>query len=106
MLQSRRQDEMFDCVARVEADLNRVAKLAVENEGLHATERQQKHVAMANLTRRTEDALLTCESLRKGQEHQIQKIERLETLAEDRERVAQETRSLQRDMDALQGTVR
>merc|ERR1719440_516077 len=106
LLQSRRQDELFDCVARVEADLSRVAKLAVENEGLHATERQQKHMAMANLTRRTEDALLTCESLRKGQEHLIQKVERLEATADDREGVVQETRSLQRDVDALQGTVR
>merc|ERR1719178_509499 len=104
LLQSRRQDELFDCVARVEADLSRVAKLAVENEGLHATERQQKHTAMANLTRRTEDALLTCESLRKGQEHLIQRIERLE--AQDRERAAQETRSLQREVDSLHGTVR
>jgi hypothetical protein len=106
MLQSRRQDEMFDCVAKVEADLSRVARLAVENEGLHATERQQKHTAMASLTRRTEDALLTCESLRKGQEHVIQKVERLEAASEERERVGQETRSLQREVDVLQGTVR
>lgn len=106
MLQSRRQDEMFECVARVEADLSRVAKLAVENEGLHATERQQKHVAMANLTRRTEDALLTCESLRKGQEHLVQRLERIENQAEDRERRGEETRLLQREMDMLQGTVR
>lgn len=106
LLQSRRQDEMFECVARVEADLSRVARLAVENEGLHATERQQKHAAMANLTRRTEEALLTCEGLRKGQEHLIQKIERLEAVAEDRERVTQETRTLQRDVESLQGTVR
>lgn len=106
LIQSRRQDELFDCVARVEADLSRVARLAVENEELHSTERQQKHAAMADLTRRTEDALLTCESLRKGQEHLIQKVERLEAAAEDRERIVQETRSLQRDMDALQGMVR
>jgi len=105
MLQSRRQDDMFECVARVEADLSRVAKLAVENEGLHATERQQKHVAMANLTRRTEDALLTCESLRKGQETLMRKIERLEAQAEDRERISEETGHLQREVGMLQGTV-
>lgn len=106
LLQSRRQDEMFERVARVEADLGRVARLAVENESLHATERQQKHAAMANLTRRTEDACLTCESLRKGQEHIIQRIERLEAVAEDREYVAQETSSLHREVDVLQSTVR
>lgn len=106
LLQSHRQDELFESVARVEADLSRVAKLTVENEGLHATERQQKHVAMANLTRRTEDALLTGESLRKGQEQLIARIERLEVNAEDRERVGEETRLLQREVDALQGNVR
>merc|ERR1719387_1683307 len=52
MLQSRRQDEALECVASVEADLSRIAKLAVENEGLHAAERHQKHVALQNLTRR------------------------------------------------------
>jgi len=106
LLQSRRQDEVFECVAKVEADLSRVAKLTVENEGLHATERHQKHVALANLTRRTEDALLTCESLRKGQEHLIQKVERLEALAEDWERLAEETRGVQKEVDSLQGNVR
>lgn len=106
LIQSRRQDEMFECVGRVEGDLSRVAKLAVENEELHATDRKQKHEAMGSLTRRTEEALLTCESLRKGQEKLIQKIERLEAQAEDRERVSQETRSLQREVDSLQGTVK
>lgn len=103
--QGRRQDEMFECVARVEADLSRVAKLAVENEGLHAAERQQKHAAMANLTRRTEEALMTCESLQKGQENFIHKVERLEVLHEDRERGGEQTRQLQREVDVLQGTV-
>jgi chromosome segregation ATPase len=106
MLQSRRQDELFEFVAKVEADLSRVAKLAVENEGLHATERQQKQSALSNLTRKTEDAVLTCESLRKGQEHLIHKVERLEAFAEDRDRSSEEVRLLQREVDALQGTVR
>jgi len=106
LLQSRRQDELFECVTRVEADLNRVARLAAENEGLHAAERQQKHAAMANLTRRTEDALHSCESLRKSQENLIQKVERLEAVTEDGERTADEARILQREVDSLQGMVR
>jgi len=106
LLQTRRQDDLFESVARVEADLSRVAKLAVENEDLHARERQQKQTAFANLTRKTEEALLTCETLRKGQESLIQKVERLETFAEDRERQADEVRMLQREVDSLQVAVR
>jgi chromosome segregation ATPase len=106
IVHSRRQDDLFDHVARVEADLSRVAKLAVENEGLHAAERQQKHAALAGLTRKTEDTLLTCDSLRKSQEHLVVKVERLEALSEDRECLAEEVRLLQRDVDALQGIVR
>jgi len=107
LLQNRRQDDVFESVARVEADLGRVARLAAENEDLHATERQQKHAAMATLTRRTEDALLTCESLRKGQERLVQTIEHLEASAQERERGApEETQRLQRDVEALHNTVR
>lgn len=106
LLQSRRQDEVFESIAKVEADLGRVAKLAVENEGLHAAERHQKHLALQNLTRRTEDALLTCESLRKGQEQLIQKVERLESLADEGGRSTEEARLLQRDVDSLQAQLR
>lgn len=105
-LQSRRQDEMFDCIARVEADLVRVARLSSENEGLHRAERQQRQQALASLTRRTEDALLTCESLRKGQEHLVHRVDRLEALAEDGDRVADEAHSVKREVDSLQSTVR
>lgn len=106
LLQGRRQDEVFECIAKVEADLSRVAKLTVENEGLHATERHQKHLALANLTRRTEEAVLTCETLRRGQDQLVQKVERLEVVAEDSERVSEDTRLLQREVDGLQGAVR
>jgi len=106
LLQSRRQDEVFECIAKVEADLSRVAKLTVENEGLHATERHQKHAALASLTRRTEEALLTCESLRRGQEQLVQKVERLEVLAEEGERATEEMRLLRKEVDALQATLR
>jgi chromosome segregation ATPase len=106
LLQSRRQDELFETVARVEADLSRVAKLAVENEGLHAKERHQKQEALSSLSRKTEDALLMCDAVRKSQEHLMQKVERLEAFAEDREHQAEEVRILKREVDALQGTVR
>lgn len=106
IVHSRRQDELFDHVARVEADLSRVTRLAVENEDLHATERQQKHAALASLTRKTEDVVMTCESLRKSQEHLVVKVERLEAFSDDRDRLAEEVRVLQRDVDSLQGIVR
>lgn len=118
LLQSRRQDEVFECLAKLEADLSRVAKLTVENEGLQAEERHHKHVALANLTRRTEDALLTCESLRKGQDHLAQRLERLEQRAltdeEGRAAVdeaggnptADDLRLVQRDLAMLQDGVR
>lgn len=106
LLQSRRQDEVFNSIAKVEADLGRVTRLAAENEGLHATERHQRHATLASLTRRTEDALLTCESLRQNQEYLVQKVERLEALAEDGERAVDETRNLQQEVSALQAAVR
>mmetsp|Transcript_86547 Transcript_86547/g.280208 ORF Transcript_86547/g.280208 Transcript_86547/m.280208 type:complete len:303 (-) Transcript_86547:189-1097(-) len=106
LLQSRRQDEVFDCIAKVEADLSRVVRLAAENEGLHATERHRKHMALANLTRRTEDALLTCESLRRGQEHLMQKVEHLEALSEDGDGAVEEARKLQLEVGVLQDAVR
>jgi chromosome segregation ATPase len=106
LLQTRRQDDLFESVARVEADLSRVAKLTVESEDLHAKERQQKQTALANLTHKTEEASLSCESLRKGQESLIQKVERLETFAEDRERQADDVRMLQHEVDSLQMAVR
>jgi len=105
MLQRRRQDEVIERIAKVEADLARVAKLTVENEGLHATDRQQKHQVLTNLTRRTEDALLTCESLRKGQEQLIQKVERLDCLADGGDRAAEERRLLHKEVDSLQTSV-
>lgn len=105
-LQSRRQDEMFERVSRLEADLGRVAKLAAENEDLHSEERQQRHGDLANVTRRTEDALLTTEALRKNQEQLIQRLERLEALGEEREPLAEQARALQHEVDALQGVVR
>jgi len=106
LLQSRRQDEVFSSIAKVEADLSRVARLAAENEGLRATERQQKHAMLAGLTRRTEEALMTCEALRESQEYLVRKVERLEGLAEDGERAAEEACKLQEEVDALQAAVR
>lgn len=106
LLQSRRQDEVFSLVSKVEADLGHVAKLAVENEGLHATERQQRHATMASLMRRTEDALRTCDSLRKTQEYLVQKVEHLEALAESGERNSKEMRKLQQETTVLQEAVR
>lgn len=103
--QGRRQDQIFEVIARVEADLERIAKLAAENEGLHAAERHQKHLALANLTRRAEDALMTCESLRRGQEHLVQRVERVEAVAEDRDRAADDARLLQRDVVTLRGAL-
>lgn len=101
-VQGCRQDEVFECIAKLESDLSRVAKLAVENEGLHAAERNQKHLALTTLTRRTEDALLTCESLRAGQEHLVHKVERLEALADNTERTTEEMRYLHGEVGALQ----
>jgi len=106
LFQSRRQDEALERIGKVEGDLSRVAKLTVENEGLHATERQQKHQALQNLTRRTEDALLTCDSLRNNQDHMVQKIERIEQQWQEGERATEEVSLLQKDVDSLQGTVR
>lgn len=116
LLQSRRQDEVFECLGKLEADLSRVAKLTAENEDLHADERHQKHVALANLTRRTEDALLTCESLRKGQDHIAQRLERLERDSESSRastetrgaagpQVAEELQLVRRDLAVLQDSV-
>lgn len=101
-VQGCRQDEVFECITKLESDISRVAKLAVENEGLHAAERNQKHVALTTLTRRTEDALLTCESLRAGQEHLVHKVERLEALADNTERTTEEMRYLHGEVGALQ----
>lgn len=117
LLQSRRQDEVFEGLGKLEADLSRVAKLTAENENLHAEERHQKHVALANLTRRTEDALLTCESLRKGQDHLAQRLERLEQDGESsrladrshggaQQQTAEEVRQVRQELNVLQDGVR
>jgi len=106
LIQSRRQDEIFGYIAKVEADLSRVAKVMVENEGLHAAERQQKQQAITSVTRRTEEALLMCESLRHGQEQLLQKVESLEALVEEGTSAAEECRLLRREVDSLQATLR
>jgi hypothetical protein len=106
LLQSRRQDEVFENLSKLETDLSRVAKLTVEREGLHSAERHQKHVALTSLTRRTEEALVMCESLRRGQEQLIQKVERLEVFADEGERASALVRGLQREVESLQIAVR
>lgn len=104
--QARRQDEACEAASRIEADLGRLAKMAVENEGLHAAERHQKHVALQSLTRRTEDALLTCESLRKGQDHLVAKVEHLEGCSGSTEQGTEDTARLRNEFDSLQTSVR
>jgi len=104
--QNRRQDDVLDRLGRTESELSRVAKLTLENEGTQATEQQERHQSLTNLTRRTEDALLTCESLKKTQDHHIQKVERLEAVRGDSGRTTEELDRLRSDVDTLQGAVR
>lgn len=105
LYQSRRQEEVMHCVTRLETDLSTVAKLTAENEGLHAAERHQRHSAISNLTRVSEDAVLTGESLRKSQECLLHKVEHLEAMAKDGERVAEDVQVVQREVALWQGTV-
>lgn len=72
--QSRRQDDAFDRIAKVETDLGRVAKLTAENEGLHAAERQQKNAAIVSLTKRSEEAKEACAFLKRGLDSTSQEV--------------------------------
>jgi chromosome segregation ATPase len=90
--QSRRQDDSFERIAKAEADLGRVAKLTAENEGLHAAERQQKNAAIVSLTKRCEEALAACASLKRGLDSTSQEVHKnqervdcLETLSVEKQ---------------------
>lgn len=102
--QNKHQDDVLDRVGRAESDLSRVSELMRDNDVVQSTEKQQRHQALQNLTRRTEEALLTCESLKKTQDYHIQKFERLEARGGDR--ATEELDHLRNDVDALQGAVR
>eukprot|EP00928_Gymnodinium_smaydae_P017724 TRINITY_DN16778_c0_g1_i2.p1 TRINITY_DN16778_c0_g1~~TRINITY_DN16778_c0_g1_i2.p1 ORF type:complete len:196 (-),score=43.59 TRINITY_DN16778_c0_g1_i2:120-707(-) len=77
-LLSRRLNTCGDRLAQVEAEVTRVVGLGLECEDRSAEERQQRHQTMASLTRRIEDAVLTCGALWKGQDHIAHRLDRLE----------------------------
>lgn len=106
LVQSRRHDDSQSRLAKTEADLSRITKLCAETEELYATERQQKHNSVTTLTRRTEDALVTCESLRNMQEQVIARWEKLEAVAQGCHRMVRETADLRQEVGQLHGTIR
>lgn len=66
--QNKRQDDASERIAKLEADLSRIAKLTVESADLQAAERQQRYALMARLAKRSEEAIADCASLQQGQE--------------------------------------
>mmetsp|Transcript_13152 Transcript_13152/g.30736 ORF Transcript_13152/g.30736 Transcript_13152/m.30736 type:complete len:138 (+) Transcript_13152:141-554(+) len=76
-------DEVFECIAKVEADLGRVAKLMAENEGLHSTDRMQTNTTLVNLTRRMDDVDRVCNDMWKSQEQLQQKVEQMDATFQD-----------------------
>lgn len=106
LMQARRQDDSLNRIGRTEADLSRVAKLTVESEDLRAADRQQRHQAIKELTRRTEDVMVTSEALRSGQEHLNAKLERLEVVTDESHQAGQSAVALRQEVSELQMTVR
>eukprot|EP00401_Gymnodinium_catenatum_P044791 CAMPEP_0117496618 /NCGR_PEP_ID=MMETSP0784-20121206/20752_1 /TAXON_ID=39447 /ORGANISM="" /LENGTH=211 /DNA_ID=CAMNT_0005291599 /DNA_START=65 /DNA_END=700 /DNA_ORIENTATION=- len=82
-LQSQRLDVSLERLARVEAEVRHVADLMVESESIIATEHRQRHDTLASLTRRMEDAILTCSTLQRGQEHISHRIDRNDGMLKD-----------------------
>eukprot|EP00929_Paragymnodinium_shiwhaense_P057207 TRINITY_DN28625_c0_g1_i3.p1 TRINITY_DN28625_c0_g1~~TRINITY_DN28625_c0_g1_i3.p1 ORF type:complete len:163 (-),score=35.41 TRINITY_DN28625_c0_g1_i3:52-540(-) len=61
---------------------------------------------LAHLMRRTEEALVVCESLRRGQEQLLQRVEKLEVSAAESEVTSEHVRLLQRENEQLQVQLR
>merc|ERR1712224_8429 len=77
-LQVRRYEACMERLTRMELEVAKVARLNLEVEETQARDKMEKGIALASLTRRMEDSVMTCETLRRGQECLAQRVARLE----------------------------
>mmetsp|Transcript_14385 Transcript_14385/g.26723 ORF Transcript_14385/g.26723 Transcript_14385/m.26723 type:complete len:261 (+) Transcript_14385:1-783(+) len=87
-VQSRRHERCLEQMARTEVDMSNLARQAVKAEDAMEKERQERQATLGSVSRQVEDTLLTCEALRRAQEHLNARLERREApLREVQERV-------------------
>lgn len=106
LVQSRRYDDNQNRLAKTEADLSRITRLTAETEELYVAERQQKHNSITHLTRRTEDVILTCESLRNMQENAIVRVDNLDSNAVGGHLLVRAEGELQAEVEQLKAIIR
>lgn len=106
LFQNRKVEDAVYRLQKLEVVVDKMAKIALEKDDLRSHEIREKHEALTLLTRRTEDSLLTLDTLQKRMEtveHLMPGFER--TLAEMR-RIPEATEVLKRDVTDLQQAMR
>ena len=65
---NKRCEGALERIAKIESATDQIAKITAAAEDMHCTDRREQHAAMQVLMRRTEDSLLTLDTLQKRQE--------------------------------------
>lgn len=105
VLQGRRHEACLGQLAHAKAHMSNLARLTVNTEESMEKERQERQATLSSVSRQVEDTLLTCEALRRGQEHLNLRLERLESpFQEAQDRAGSRFHELRQKVSKLRGT--